>query len=78
MELESSWRESQVKEYYDRVVIVYLHSEKAYGSVDQMGAFASIVKYQKNGIEIEELFENDEFAIIDEIVFHHMEEGNDG
>ena len=39
-----------------------------------MGAFASVVKYTKDGIDYEELIENDEFAIVDEIVFHHVEE----
>lgn len=74
MELESNWRVNQVKEYYERVVIVYIHSEKVHGSVETLGAFASVVKYTKDGIEYEELFENDEFAIVDEIVFHHIEE----
>jgi hypothetical protein len=55
---------------------VYIHEEKVYGTVDQLGAFASLVKYKKDGIEQEVLLENDEFAIVDEIVFHHVEEDN--
>ena len=39
-----------------------------------MGAFASVVKYNKDDIEYEHLVENDEFAIIDEIVFEHIVE----
>lgn len=41
-----------------------------------MGAFASEVKYQKDGIEYVVLIENDEFAIVEEIVFQHFEEEN--
>jgi hypothetical protein len=65
-----------VKEYYDRVVIVYIHEEKIYGTIDKMGAFASKVKYQKDGIDYEVNLENEEFSIIDEIVFEHVEEEN--
>jgi hypothetical protein len=65
-----------VQEYYDIVNIVYVHEEGVYGTVDQLGAFASVVKYKKDDIEYEVLLENDEFAIVDEIVFHHIEEDN--
>jgi hypothetical protein len=65
-----------VKEYYDRVTIVYIHDENVYGTVEKMGAFASKVKYQKDGIEYVVLIENDEFAIVEEIVFQHFEEEN--
>ena len=65
-----------MKEYYDRVVIVYIHEEKIYGTIDKMGAFASKVKYQKDGIDYEVNLENEEFSIIDEIVFEHVEEEN--
>lgn len=65
-----------MKEYYDVVNIVYIHDERVFGSVEKLGAFASVVKYQKDGNEYEELLENSEFAIVDEIVFHHVEEDN--
>lgn len=65
-----------MKEYYDRVTIVYIHDENVYGTVEKMGAFASKVKYQKDGIEYVVLIENDEFAIVEEIVFQHFEEEN--
>ncbi len=65
-----------MKEYYDRVIIVYVHEESVYGTVEKMGAFASEVKYQKDGIEYVVLLENDEFAILEEIVFQHFEEEN--
>ena len=65
-----------MKESYEVINIVFLHEEGVYGTVEQMGAFLSMVKYNKNGIEYNELIENDEFAIVDEIVFHHIEEEN--
>lgn len=65
-----------MQEYYDIINVVYIHDEKAWGTVDKLGAFASMVKYQKDGIDYEILLENDEFAIVDEIVFHHVEEDN--
>lgn len=65
-----------MKEYYDRVTIVYIHDENVYGTVEKMGAFASEVKYQKDGVEYIILIENDEFAIVEEIVFQHFEEEN--
>lgn len=65
-----------MKEYYDRVTIVYIHDENVYGTVEKMGAFASEVKYQKDDVEHVVLIENDEFAIVEEIVFQHFEEEN--
>jgi hypothetical protein len=65
-----------VKEYYDVINVVYIHDERVFGSVEKLGAFASLVRYVKGGEEIEELLENSEFAIVDEIVFHHVEEEN--
>jgi hypothetical protein len=66
-----------VKEYYDRVLIVFIHDLGIYGSTEKLGAFASIIKYTKDGIEYEELIDNDEFAIMDELVFTHVEEEYD-
>ena len=65
-----------MREYYEIINVVYIHDEKVYGTVEKLGAFASIVKYTKEGIEYEELLENSDFAIVDEIVFHHVEENN--
>jgi len=65
-----------VKEYYDRVTIVYIHDENVYGTVEKMGAFASEVKYQKDDVDQVVLIEHDEFAIVEEIVFQHFEEEN--
>jgi len=65
-----------VKEYYDRLSVVFIHEEGVYGTVEKLGAFASLVKYQKDGMEYEVILENEEFAIVDEIVFHHVEEND--
>lgn len=65
-----------MQESYEVVNIVYIHEEGVYGTVDKLGAFASVVKYNKDDIEYEVTLENDEFAIVDEIVFHHIEENN--
>ncbi len=67
-----------MKEYYDRVLIVYIPEDNMYGSVEKLGAFASNVKYTKDGIEYEELLGNEEFIIMDEIVFTHVEEDYNG
>jgi hypothetical protein len=63
-----------VKEYYDRIAIVIIYDEQCYGTVEKLGAFASIVKYVKNGVEIEETMDNSDFGIVNEIVFEHTEE----
>ena len=67
-----------MKEYYDRVLIVFIHGMGIYGSTEKLGAFASIIKYTINGVEHEELIDNDEFAIMDELVFTHVEEDYNG
>jgi hypothetical protein len=67
-----------VKEYYDRVLIVFIHDLGTYGSTEKLGAFASMVKYTKNEIEYEEMIDNSEFSIMDEIVFTHEEEETNG
>lgn len=61
-------------QYYDRVVVVFIQEEQIYGTVDKLGAFVSNVKYQKDGIDYEVVLENEEFTILDEIVFEHIEE----
>ncbi len=65
-----------MKEYYDRVVVVFLNEEGVFGTIDKLGAFASIVRYKKDEIEHEALLENEDFVIVDEIVFEHIEEEN--
>ena len=43
---------------------MYIHSEDVYGTVEKMGAFASLVVYQKDGVQYEELLENDDLTFI--------------
>lgn len=63
-----------MKEYYDRVAIAFIHDEGCYGTVNKLGVYASVVKYNKDGVEVEELLDNEDFVILDEIVFEHVEE----
>lgn len=63
-----------MKEYYDITYVVFIHAEDLHGTVEKLGAYASIVKYNKNGIEYNELMENEEFTVVDEIVFTHVED----
>jgi hypothetical protein len=48
----------------DQLLDVYIYSEAVYGTIKFMGAFASMVTYEKNGIHYEELLENDDFEVI--------------
>ena len=45
---------------------VYIQSEQAYGIVEKMGAFASMVKYEIDGVQYEELLENDDLLFLGE------------
>lgn len=65
-----------MRRYYEIIHIIFIHKEGIYGTCENLGAFASLVKYTKDGIEHEVLMENDEFSITDEIVFDHVEESN--
>ncbi len=67
-----------MKEYYDRVLIVFIHDLGIYGSTEKLGAFASLIKYTQDGMEHEELIDNSEFSIMDELVFTHVEEDYNG
>ena len=65
-----------MREYYDRVAIAFIHEENCYGTVEKLGVYASVVKYIKDEVEVEELMDNEDFVIVDEIVFEHVEEDN--
>ncbi len=71
-----NWKDNLAVEYYDTIHIVYVIEKEIYGTVDTLGAFASAVKYTIDGIEYEDLLENEEFMIMDEITFLHVEEEN--
>ncbi len=64
-------------EYEDKYIIVWIHEEQIYGTLVSEGAFVSKIKYSKDGIEYNVLLENDEFTIIEEIGFMHIEEDNE-
>lgn len=55
---------------------MFIHEERVYGTVETLGLYASKVKYQKDGIEYEEVLDNDEFTVMEEIVFEHVEENS--
>ena len=76
MELDARWRVDLVKEYYETTYVVFSPSEQCHGTVERLGAWASTVKFIKDTVEHHELMENEEFTIIDEIVFTHIEESN--
>lgn len=65
-----------MREYYDRIAIVYIHDLNIYGTVEKLGAYGSVVKYRLEDKEIEETLNNEDFVIVDEIVFEHVEEDN--
>ena len=65
-----------MKEYYEITYVVFIHSEQCYGTVEKLGAWASTVKYVKEGKEYTEMLEHEDFTILDEIVFKHVEETN--
>jgi hypothetical protein len=65
-----------VKRYYETVNVVFIHSERTHGTVEYLGLYASKVRYKKGDVEVEEVLENDDFTIMDEIVFEHIEEDN--
>jgi len=50
----------------DQLLDVYIQTEGVYGTIQSLGAFASMVTYNKDGIHYEELLENDDFSLIGE------------
>ena len=65
-----------MKEYSDVIYIVWLHDEQCHGMLESVGAFASVVSYTIDGVEHEELIDNENFTIVDEIVHQHVEESD--
>lgn len=64
--------------YSERYQIVWIHEEQTYGLLTQEGAFVSMIRYTKDGLEYNTYFENDEFTVLDEIGFLHIEEDDLG
>lgn len=76
MGFDVNWKGFLVREYFEVINIVYIYSEETHGTVESLGAYASVVKYKKDGFEYEELLDNEDFVIMDEIVLQHFEEEN--
>lgn len=55
----------------DETPIVILKEEGVMGVVRSHGAHASLITFSLDGEEITELRENDEFVVIDNIIFKH-------
>lgn len=47
--------------------IVYIPDEKCYGMVQSMGAFASTVRYNKDGIEYEVFMLNEDLVFLEDV-----------
>lgn len=54
--------------------IVYISDEKCYGTTESMGAFASLVKYYKNGIEYKIMMLNEDLIFIEDVTIGIEEE----
>jgi hypothetical protein len=67
-----------VNESNERYQIVWLHEEQCHGVIVQFGAYGSLIKYNKDGMEYQTYFDSDDFTILDEIGFLHIEEDTDG
>ena len=55
---------------------MHIPDEDVFGTVEQYGAFVSLVKYKKDVMEYEVFLENEEFVIVNELLFEHFEEEN--
>jgi hypothetical protein len=56
------------------VTLCYIVDEDCLGAVIQSGAHFSVVKYQRDGIEFEESFANDDLIFYDQINIEYEEE----
>lgn len=65
------------RHYQDRVQIIWIISESVYGNIVQEGLYASLVRYQKDGIDYKVYLENDDFIVMDELGFDHIEEDDE-
>lgn len=59
---------------HEHHVIVFILDEQVYGEIINHGAFASLVRFSKDGIEYEIFLENDEFETVEDIVLDIEEE----
>ncbi len=59
------------QEEYDKVVwqIVWIFDQSIHGTVIKQDAYASLIRYSKDGIEYEEVIPNDDFVVVHEVSF---------
>jgi hypothetical protein len=61
----------------DETAIVLLREEGVYAIVKSWGAHASRLSYCYEGIEFDELRENEDFVVIDNIIFKYSLDGEE-
>lgn len=60
-------------EYPETIYVVYIPTEQVHGVVNDIGLYASVVKYMVEEVEYEEVINNEDFIILDEINIMHFE-----
>lgn len=65
------------KESNDKYQIVWLHEEQCYGVIVKQIPFFALIKYNKDGIEYQTFFEEDEYTFLEEIGILHVEEDDE-
>lgn len=65
---------TEERKYNDRFQFVYIFDERVVGEIVKEGLYASVVKYNKDGMQYEILMDNEEFTVIQEVGFEHIEE----
>lgn len=50
----------------DKSPNVYIQSERTFGTIKKLGAFAAVVSYEKDGIQYEELLEYEDIIFLGE------------
>ena len=63
-----------MESFEEIIYIVYIIPYKNYGTVHSLGLYSSQVKYKEDGFDFEEEMPNEDFIIMDEIVFTHYKE----
>lgn len=67
-----------MEQYSEVIYIVHIIPYGIHGTVENLGAFSSMVKYKENEFEFYEEMPNEDFIIMHEIVLQHYEEKDNG
>jgi hypothetical protein len=67
-----------VENYSEVIHIVHIIPYGIHGTVENLGAFSSVVKYNEDGFDFEEEMPNEDFIIVHEIVLQHYEDKDNG